>query len=263
MAIAVSSAPCAVAMAEGDYHARPELNASRLKLFRKAPALAHPPHRDPTPAMVLGSAVHCLVLEGEEEFRTRFPTAPECNRRTKAGKIEWEAFESSLGPGATALRTGQESQVWEMAGAVLGHPQAADLLSSASLRELSLFGHLDGVDCKARLDATSPTGLVLDLKTCSDASPLGFRHSCRSYCYWLQAIHYQRLANLVWGLDHEFLFVAVETAPPYLVAVYRLGPQTMADACREHRRLLASYAECQAANVWPGIDSTEPLELWL
>ena len=258
------SSPCAVAMPERDYHARPELNASRLKLFRKAPCLAKStPHREPTPSMVLGSAVHCLVLEGPEEFARRFPVAPECNRRTKAGKAEWEAFQTSLGPGITAITAAQQETVSGMADRVWLHGEARDLLDCAGIREVSLFGRLDGVLCKARLDAVGATGLILDLKTCADASPLGFRHSCRTYCYWLQAIHYLRLANLVWGLDHEFVFLAVETAPPYLVAVIRLGPMTMADADQQHRHLLSRYSECQAANVWPGIDSTKPLELWL
>lgn len=259
--------PCAVAMPERDYHARPELNASRLKLFRKAACLAKaPPHREPTPSMVLGSAVHCLVLEGEDEFVKRFPVAPECNRRTKAGKAAWEAFlaaQASLGPGITAITAAQQGTVCRMAEQVCLHGEARDLLDCARIREVSLFGRLDGVMCKARLDAVSSTGLVLDLKTCADASPLGFRHSCRTYCYWLQAVHYLRLANLVWVLDHEFVFIAVETAPPYLVAVTRLGPRTMEHAMQEHADLLSRYAECQATDVWPGIDSTEPLELYL
>jgi len=38
-----------------------------------------------TPAMVLGSALHCLVLE-PQEWSKRYITAPKFDRRTKAGK---------------------------------------------------------------------------------------------------------------------------------------------------------------------------------
>ena len=244
-------------MPEAEYHARPELNSSTLKYFLKAPALAKdPPTVAPTASMTVGSAVHCLVLEGEEAFEARWKEAPSADRRTKAGKAAWESFNASLAPGVQALTSSQSTQVWDMAKEVWAHRGAMALLDQAPVREVTLFADLCGVPCRARLDAVSPAGFVADLKTCQDASGTAFRRSCQTYGYWLQMAHYTAMAQAVWGIDHAFHFITVEAAPPHSVAIHEIGPITRAAACQCHHDLLLRYWECKASNHWPGIPSS-------
>ena len=49
-----------------------------------------------------------------------------------------------------------------------------------------------------------------------------------------------------------FLFVAVESEPPYDVALFEPCPETRYAALEDVRRLLAQLAECERSNKWPG-----------
>ena len=74
------------------------ISKSGLDLINRAPAHYWErylnPHASPqkeTPALLIGSAVHCAVLE-PEEFGKRYAVGPRVDRRTSKGKAEWEAF---------------------------------------------------------------------------------------------------------------------------------------------------------------------------
>ena len=74
---------------------RDYLSYSALKAFAKSPnhylQYVNKEHTE-TPAMVLGSLTHCLVLE-PERFAAKFAVAPKVDRRTNSGKALWAAFE--------------------------------------------------------------------------------------------------------------------------------------------------------------------------
>jgi len=108
-------------VAEAVYRAWPAANYSSLKLFAQSPAhvrwvLDHP--AEPTPAMLLGSAVDCLVFE-PGSFRKRFALAP--NRRTNTGKDEAAELEAH---GICLLTIDEMQRAREMACAVDEHPAA-------------------------------------------------------------------------------------------------------------------------------------------
>jgi hypothetical protein len=74
---------------------RDYLSYSALKAFAKSPNhYLQYVNREfvETPAMVLGSALHCAVLE-PNEYGKRYTIAPKFDRRTKAGKEQAEAWE--------------------------------------------------------------------------------------------------------------------------------------------------------------------------
>ena len=76
---------------ETSYHALglPYASSHRLKTMANAGIeqvwhdIEYPP--SPSPAMALGSALHCLVLD-EQSFNRDYIVAPKVDRRTKAGK---------------------------------------------------------------------------------------------------------------------------------------------------------------------------------
>ena len=68
-------------------------------------------------------------------------------------------------------------------------------------------------------DSTAP-GLVVDLKTTADARPIAWRRTVERYDYALSAAMYMDGLRAA-GLDAAgFIWVCVETAPPYAVAAY-------------------------------------------
>ncbi|HUC63306.1 MAG TPA: recE, partial [Alphaproteobacteria bacterium] len=62
--------------------------------------------------------------------------------------------------------------------------------------------------------------------------------------------------------DIDFVFVVVETEPPYLVATYRINTAD-AELGREQNRIAREiYADCTASGIWPGYsEEIEELQL--
>src|SRR5690606_16617947 len=71
------------------------------------------PKSEPTSAMDLGTLLHAMVLE---PTRIPFAAAPECDRRTNAGKAAWAAFEADcIAAGKRAIK----SDAWQCAETML------------------------------------------------------------------------------------------------------------------------------------------------
>ena len=113
-------------------HKRSYLSTSALKAFAKSPN-----HyieyvngeRKATPAMELGSAIHCAILE-PDEWHDRYTIVPKVDRRTKAGKEAWELFQKSS-EGKTVL-TDEQHRTMDMARiAVHADPLAKNLIDTA------------------------------------------------------------------------------------------------------------------------------------
>ena len=68
---------------------RDYLSVSALKAFNRSPnhyiQYVSLDKKPPGPAMVFGSAAHCLILE-EHDFPNRYAIGPDVDRRTNAGK---------------------------------------------------------------------------------------------------------------------------------------------------------------------------------
>lgn len=74
-------------MTNAQYHAAEGVSKSDLDLVHISPAhyKARKGNTAQTPAMLIGSALHKLVLE-QESFDKEFAVLPEIDRRTKEGK---------------------------------------------------------------------------------------------------------------------------------------------------------------------------------
>lgn len=189
-----------------------------------------------TPAMVLGSALHCLVLE-PEKWSERYITAPKFDRRTKAGKEQAEAWELAA-DGRTHITADQEQAVMAMKSAIMSHRVASELLEQTR-PEVPVEGDIEGVQFKGVVDALGDRYAV-DIKTTSDASPEAFRRQASQLDYHLQAAIYTQLTG------KTFKWIAVESAPPYNVAVYEPTIDSMDAADAYLRNLIADFI------VWDG-----------
>ena len=262
-----SKAPGAATLSNADYHAHSAVSKSHLDKVAKSPAhyWVHylDPNRvppEPTAAMVLGTALHTAVLE-PNLWDEQFAVPPHAfDRRTKAGKQLAAAFEAEA-EGKTVLTPDDADRIRRMADAVHQHPASSFLLELPGTREGSYFwtDQETGMECKCRPDWHScDRRIVVDVKTTEDASPRGFAKSVANFRYHVQAEWYQRPFEEA----EQFLFIAVEKQPPYLVAVYYATPAMVAAGGRAADRDLALLAECRASGVWPGYsDEIQPLEL--
>lgn len=238
------------ALPSDQYHAEPRLNNSSIKQLLKSPAHYQAylsASREPTKAMIIGSATHTAVLE-PHLFDEQYIVAPDdLDKRTKEGKT---AFAELLKSGKTILTASDHAIITAIAQSVLNHFTAKTLLSTGNA-EVSIYTDIDGVPAKCRMDWLRP-GLILDLKTTDDASPSGFSRSVAQYGYDVQAAWYIDCAKAE-GLGIEtFIFIAVEKEPPYAVGIYELDTDSIEVGRRKYQRALSIWKHCTATDEWPG-----------
>ena len=259
-------------MENADYHRHSAVSKSHLDQVAKSPlhywARYLDPNRvapEPTPAMAIGSAVHTHVLE-LDQWDARYVTAPEgINRRTNAGKAEWETFETAA-TGRTVLSRTDAQLVMRMGHSVFRHPAAAMLLAMPGKAETTHMwtDEATGLQCKCRPDWLTDDGsLIVDLKTTEDASPAGFRKSIANFRYFVQASWYLDGVERATGKRPEqFLFLCVEKRAPYAVAVYAADAEMIQIGAEAAARDLEVLATCKAAGAWPGYsDQIETISL--
>jgi hypothetical protein len=241
-------------MSNEDYHAHPAIGSTSLKRMARTPLhFRHGPKVSQTAAMKAGTLAHCALLE-RDSLAERYIVKPEgIDGRTKAGK-EWAA---SIPVGVEVVDAEDMAKALAQAESVRRLPDVAALLGSGAA-EVSAFwiDEATGLHCKVRPDYvhTTPAGVILfDLKTCQDASPAGFAKDCAKYGYHIQAGMYSEGYERASGLPVlGFVFGAVEGEQPYAAAPYMLDDEAAEKGRNEFRRLLNLYAECKAADTWPG-----------
>lgn len=244
-----------------DYHRHPAVSKSQLDLIARSPlhywARYVDPKRvepEPTQAMILGSALHTHVLE-LDTWDERYIAAPDgIDRRTKAGKEAWAAFEADAA-GRQVLSRADADLIQHMGVAVYSHPAAAMLLNLPGQAETThmWIDASTGLECKCRPDWLTRDGsLVVDLKTTEDASPAGFRKSISSWRYHVQAAWYLHgLEQATGRRPDQFIFVCVEKKPPHAVAVYATDSEMIGAGYETAMRDLQLLADCKKADNWP------------
>lgn len=239
-------------------------------------ALANPP--TVTPAMALGSAVHCAILE-PDVLPTRYAVldadqiaeiAPP--RNTSAGKRVWgEYLGSHLGqpgdvssaeyqrlmvaaamPGKEIVTAAVYAQCLAIRDAVHGHPAARALVTGEGTNEHSVTwtDRLTGIECKGRLDRLHGNPrTILDVKTCRTVTPRSFGAAAYGFGYHRQMAFYSSAFE---GADIPCVLLAVESAPPHDVAVFTLDEDTIEAGRADVRVALDTLARCRETNEWPG-----------
>jgi hypothetical protein len=210
-----------------EYVAIPAWNCSLLKLASsRSPAHAWAAYRDPnapdttdSSALVVGSVLHCLLLE-PDQFNARYVLPPvDAPRRptekqleqptakpgTKAyatwaeyceGERWWQAFDAEHAS-KTVLSVKDHQMATDLHRTVLGHPALGPWFAPGPnpLNELTITwaDPPTGAPCKARLDAVRlflGCIQILDVKSALDASPGGFGRDAVKFGYLLQGAFY-------------------------------------------------------------------------
>lgn len=252
-------------MSDEEYHADPvpdgSLSHSGAKvIFGQTPQ--HFRHRtdhgqQESDTLLFGRAVHAKVLgTGADVVIYGDSLRTTEARATKA---------AALAEGKTPLSAAAAAKADQMAEAVLAHDIARKLLERPGTPEMSMF-RIDpevGIWRRSRADFLPDIGspirpIVVDYKSAADASPRGFGKAAASYDYPGQAAWY--LADYAaLGGDPEalFMFIVQEKEPPHAVAVYQAMPNDLAAGHAYNQAAIRRYAECLAADNWPGYTDHE------
>jgi hypothetical protein len=143
----------------------------------------------------------------------------------------------------------------------LARSEVANGIFTEGTAEESVFweDYTYGFLCKCRPDWRCEVGgmpFIADLKSCADASEEGFSRACANYNYDIQAAWYLDGINTVQEevFYRDFLFIAVEKTPPYLVAVYRASEDMVSMGRQKIKPLVDLYAKCLKEDHWPGYE---------
>lgn len=248
---------------ESVYRSLPAASYSTLKGFAKTPAharerMVHP--KPSTPAQELGRATHLAILE-PNRFSLEYVAAPDVDRRTKAGKAEWAAFDAEH-PDATLLKPEDFAACCSMRDAIWAHPLASAILGSQGMREVSaVWQDVDtGEWCKARPDLLcrwDGRSVIVDVKSTKDASPFWFGRDANRFHYDSQLAFYKMGLAAIAPADRGAVIVAIENEAPFAIGVYAVPVDVLELGSRKAARWLKTYAECKKAESWPGY----PVEL--
>lgn len=253
----------------GEYNLLNRVNFSSLKWMGKSPAMYRHKLLEKAPKDTdqrkLGRATHLATLE-PERFRSDCVVWTEGRR---AGNV-WKAFKEA-NVGRELLREKEHDHCLAIQRAVRADATAAKYLAGGR-GEVSMFwthkvqaiGGLSGYEmkCKGRIDFEAELPAIVDLKTTRDASPEGFSREAWNYRYHTQAAYYVDGYEAITSNRLPYIIVAVESAAPYVVQVYRV-PDAILDLGREeYRDLLDRLNFCLSNSKWPGYADGE-LELTL
>lgn len=248
-------------MDDHTYHGRPELSSTGarhlLPEFDGSPArFKYEQGREfTTAAFDLGKAVHAKVL-GVGAQAVVYPSDLLDARGAASTNAAREWADAVRAEGNVPMKAKEIAPINGMAEAILAHPTARALLELPGDREVSVFSEVEGVPSRCRFDVLTehtPQGVFgIDVKTCSGSVRAeAFAREVLRYGYHVQAEWYKDTARAAVG-DIQFVFIAVETSAPYLVAVHQLDVIFMdmgRTLGREARRI---WTECTRLNRWPG-----------
>ena len=222
-------------------------------------------------ALDLGTAVHAMI-EDSESWHELYTIKPEgMDYRTKEGKAFKEENQwKNIIDRETAATVFGCYEAWKSS------PDRLIMIARESQGEveISRFWHEGETLCKVRADRlvtvsgsdneylaeTWPSlfnpisnTIVVDFKTTSRSSdPRSWYYTSKMFKYPLKSSHYINGFNA-----DAFLWVVLETTPPYQISRYLLGPN-LRDSCIDRRSsLLSQIKNCEASGVWPGLSVSD------
>lgn len=234
------------APAVDDYRARKAINATAIKAGARS--MKHMHHaftsgREPSPAMAWGTLVHEFAL---------WDPAFAVYEGTRRGK-EWDAFQAA-NTGRRIIIESERKALLDEAGLVrslLDHPDAGPLIEGADM-EQPIYWEEPGIGpCKALPDVWND-GCLADLKTCQSIAERDFSASSWRMGYHLQMAWYRRGCLAVGRKVESVNIIAVESAAPFDVCVFKPDGLLMEWADAECLRIARRYIECRDAGAFPG-----------
>lgn len=162
--------------------------------------------------------------------------------------------------GRIILSQADHDRLISMRDAVMAHSAARYLMTLPGKAEQSIYwiDKKTGVLCRCRPDWWANQKIIVDLKTCIDASPEGFAKSIYNWNYHVQDVMYREGGEAVTGEPQSFVFLAVEKDACVIngeskgVAVYVLDDESRNVGIKQFRRALNEFASCSETGKWPG-----------
>ena len=253
-------------MPEDQYHARPELSHSGMKLLLQpsCPYLykwekAHPPA--PKKEFDFGKALHAIILgSGAEIEELDFD-----NFLTNAAKA---AKQAAYDAGKIPILKKHVAHLRAMAWQIQHHP-VAKLLFADGKPEQSLFWNdrRTGLSLRARLDwLPEPCDgrlVIPDLKSTTAVDVASLEKAVYEFKYHSQGALYRDAAIALELGDRDTVvnLVFQMKNAPYLVHVVQLMPVDLQLGAARNREAIDTYRRCVEQDYWPGYDEVSDIQM--
>jgi hypothetical protein len=195
-----------------------------------------------TPAMKLGTDIHCAILEPDVWANKYVRMSENINLRTKAGKEERDAIEAE---GKFGLKADEYDMIQEIALQTLSYKEVLKYFHEDTETEISMTFEMDeypGLEMKGQIDLYDPrTKTLVDLKTTADV--MKAERQFRDLHYNLQLRFYQRACEANGRPVDEVKVLFVETAAPHTPALFTLSPSLLHMADADIAKALAQYLD--------------------
>lgn len=245
-------------MTNEEYRRHEGVSRSELQLFRKSPKhfIYKKEHKEEdTKALKFGRAVHKFILE-EDDFFNDYAVMPDIDRRTKAGKEEYEQFLIEA-DGKEVISQEDMQTILEMSNALDENFFARELLIGEHEQSFFWTDAETGEKCKCRPDCLTEINgkkYIVDYKTTDSCEDGHFERSAKKYGYQLQAGMYREGMFQNTFDDYGFAFVAQEKTAPYCSRVYICTDEYIEAGYDEYRALMGLYHRCIETGRFPGYE---------
>jgi exodeoxyribonuclease VIII len=193
----------------------------------------------------VGSALHEIILE-PHLFKSNYLVAPKVDRRTKAGKEEFELFMAEA-QGKTILFPDEMEMVCKMAEETLKNDTFIELIKD-SYREVSCYttDEKTGIPVRLRPDSLAKSkSTITDIKSCLDSSYRKFKNDVYAYEYSITASYYMDFLN-----RENYVFCAIEKEAPYQASLYVLDDEKIEYGRSQYRMALDLLRWSRENNYW-------------
>ena len=221
---------------------------------------------EPKDHFSLGRAAHLLLL-GESGFREQFSVRPEqwSDWRTKDAQT-WRKQQHLIG--RDVLTPADLETIRGIAASLGAHPLVkSGVLHGLVEHTVVAKDAATGVWLKCRPDVVPQAdGVLVDIKTTTDASPDAIRNTVMNFGYAMQGGLAAMVMKAAIGFTvTDFVLVFIEKSPPYAVNITPIDSEWIWFAQRQVRRAINRFAKCVEAGEWPGYDTEQTAHLpeWL
>ena len=251
---------CTSTMSNEDYHASYGYSRSSLMEFDISPynfwakyMAPNPPSREiKTEATMFGNAFHTLILE-PQKFADEFFIAPTKLLLKDVGRESYDSYKRILENNRNKKLLSQED--WQILCAMenrLKNHQAIELIANGRYENSFFWTDWDsGLILKARPDILHKN-MIIDLKTCADASPKAFQSSMVKYGYHVQGAMVRDAVEIVEGRRIDTVInICIETKYPHNMGIYIMDEEALNSAQAKYKQLCLDLKTALETNDFP------------
>ncbi|MDO7240296.1 PD-(D/E)XK nuclease-like domain-containing protein [Acinetobacter baumannii] len=253
-------------MSNEEYHASPEFSSSQLKDILRSSAhfysnnILKENERESKKHLDFGTLAHTLFLE-PEQFENEFVIGPKFDRRTKEGKAEAAAWEAA-NQGKIIIDQEMLEGATRIAENLRSLSSYEIMQNNPGMAEASIFftDPIYDLNLRVRPDYhiipcdEFPNGLIMDVKTSTDARQFKFSKSCADFGYDISAAMYREGFQQYYKTEEmpEFFFLVAESTAPFNVKQYRASSLFLSIGEQRYSKAKELLAESLIINEWKG-----------